>query len=164
IDKDGKLDLVTLFGQGDERIVWYKNNGNLQFTAITLLRFPPVYGSSSFELTDFNKDGLLDILYTAGDNSDFSVELKHYHGVYVFTNQGKNTFKQTYFHQMNGAHKVKPKVPAHRVVNRNGMLSGRHHFSTPTKMEELLNKEGIKVVDDTIVDFKNLFWDPASLI
>jgi methylated-DNA-protein-cysteine methyltransferase-like protein len=65
---------------------------------------------------------------------------------------------------MNGAHRVKPKVPAHRVVNRNGMLSGRHHFETPTKMEELLAKEGIRVVDDTIVDFKNLFWDPASLI
>ena len=62
---------------------------------------------------------------------------------------------------MNGAHKAKPKVPAHRVVNRNGMLSGRHHFSTPDKMQELLEKEGIKVVDDTIVDFKKLFWDPA---
>lgn len=53
-------------------------------------------------------------------------------------------------------------VPAHRVVNRNGMLSGKHQFSTPTKMQELLEKEGIKVVDDTIVDFKKLFWDPAT--
>lgn len=105
-DKDGKLDLITLFGQGDERIVWYKNTGNLEFTASTLLRFPPVYGSSSFDLVDINKDGLLDILYTAGDNSDYTVELKHYHGVYVFSNQGKNSFKQTYFYQMNGAYKA----------------------------------------------------------
>ncbi len=105
-DKDGKLDLITLFGQGDERIVWYKNNGNLRFTPTTLLRFPPVYGSSSFDLVDMNKDGLLDILYTAGDNSDYTVELKPYHGVYVFSNQGKNTFKQTYFYQMNGAYKA----------------------------------------------------------
>lgn len=105
-DKDGKLDLITLFGQGDERIVWFKNNGNLKFTPTTLLRFPPVYGSSGFDLVDMNKDGLLDILYTAGDNSDYSIELKPYHGVRIFTNQGKNAFKQTYFYQMSGAYKA----------------------------------------------------------
>ena len=63
---------------------------------------------------------------------------------------------------MNGAHHVKPKVPAQRVVNRNGMLSGRHHFATPTQMEELLKKEKVDVVDDTVVDFKNKFWDPLE--
>jgi len=62
---------------------------------------------------------------------------------------------------MNGAHRVKPKIPAHRVVNRNGMLSGKHHFGTPTRMKELLEKEGINVKNDTIVDFKKLFWDPS---
>ena len=62
---------------------------------------------------------------------------------------------------MNGAHKVKPKVPAHRVVNRNGMLSGKYHFETPTRMEELLKKEGVLVNNDTIVNFQALFWDPA---
>lgn len=106
LDKDGKTDLVTLFGQGDERVVWYKNNGNLNFTPTTLLRFPPVYGSSSLELTDFNKDGLTDIIYTAGDNSDYSIELKPYHGVYIFENQGKNNFKQTFFYHINGAYKA----------------------------------------------------------
>jgi methylated-DNA-protein-cysteine methyltransferase-like protein len=65
---------------------------------------------------------------------------------------------------MNGAHQVKPKVPAHRVVNRNGMLSGKAHFETPTKMQELLAKEGIDVVDDTVVNFQEKFWDPASMI
>jgi len=63
---------------------------------------------------------------------------------------------------MNGAGKVTPKVPAHRVVNRNGMLSGKHHFDTPDQMEALLKKEGIKVRHDTIIDFKKLFWDPAE--
>lgn len=63
---------------------------------------------------------------------------------------------------MNGADKVQPKLPAHRVVNRNGMLSGKHHFATPTRMQELLEKEGIKVKNDTIVDFKKVFWDPAE--
>lgn len=62
---------------------------------------------------------------------------------------------------MNGAGSVSPKVPAHRVVNRNGMLSGKHHFKTPTAMENLLKKEGIKVKNDTIVDFEKKFWNPA---
>lgn len=61
---------------------------------------------------------------------------------------------------MNGAHSQKG-IPVHRVVNRNGMLSGKMHFATPTGMEELLRKEKIKVVDDTIVDFEKKFWDPA---
>ena len=63
---------------------------------------------------------------------------------------------------MNGAHRVKPKVPAHRVVNRNGLLSGKHHFDTPFQMQELLEKEKIKVMDDKIVEFKRLYWDPAE--
>jgi len=61
---------------------------------------------------------------------------------------------------MNGAHGVSPKVPAHRVVNRSGMLSGKAHFGTPTLMEELLQKEKVKVENDTVVDFEKLFWDP----
>ncbi|MEN9684599.1 MAG: hypothetical protein RLZZ28_385 [Bacteroidota bacterium] len=62
---------------------------------------------------------------------------------------------------MNGAHTQRG-IPAHRVVNRNGMLSGKMHFSTPTRMEELLKKERIKVTDDTILDFEKKFWDPAK--
>lgn len=63
---------------------------------------------------------------------------------------------------MNAAHSTKPKVPAHRVVNRNGMLTGKAHFATATLMEELLKKEKIKVENDTIINFENLFWDPAK--
>lgn len=64
---------------------------------------------------------------------------------------------------MNGAEKVNPTVPAHRVVNRVGLLSGKHHFKPPGKMEKLLKKEGILVKDDVIVDFKEKFWDPSKL-
>ena len=63
---------------------------------------------------------------------------------------------------MNAAHTAKPKVPAQRVVNRNGMLTGKHHFSTPTEMEELLKKDGVPVKNETVVDFKKHFWDPAE--
>lgn len=65
---------------------------------------------------------------------------------------------------MNAAHIAKPKIHAQRVVNRNGMLTGKHHFSSPTAMEELLKKDGVAVKDDTVVDFKKRFWDPSKAL
>ena len=65
---------------------------------------------------------------------------------------------------MNAAHTAKPKVPAQRVVNRNGMLTGKHHFATPDAMEALLKKDGVVVKNDTVVDFKKLFWNPAEAL
>lgn len=62
---------------------------------------------------------------------------------------------------MNAAH-TDPTVPAHRVVNRNGMLTGKHHFSGPNEMEKRLKAEGIKVKNDIIIDFKKHYWDPAQ--
>jgi methylated-DNA-protein-cysteine methyltransferase-like protein len=63
---------------------------------------------------------------------------------------------------MNGAHNVKPKVPAQRVVNRNGLLTGKHHFGAPDAMKKLLEKEGIKVKDDKVQNFEKYFWDPVK--
>lgn len=65
---------------------------------------------------------------------------------------------------MNAAHVAKPKVPAHRVVNRNGMLTGRFHFATPTLMEELLKKEKVLVKDEKIIDFQKHYWDPSTAL
>jgi methylated-DNA-protein-cysteine methyltransferase-like protein len=62
---------------------------------------------------------------------------------------------------MNASH-VEPAVPAHRVVNSKGLLTGRHHFETPKKMQQLLEKEGVKVKDDCVVDFKNKLWLPKE--
>ena len=53
-------------------------------------------------------------------------------------------------------------VPAHRVVNQAGMLSGKHHFNPPSAMQKALEKEGVKVKKDQIQDFRNIFWDPSS--
>ncbi|MBN8653932.1 MAG: MGMT family protein [Cytophagales bacterium] len=61
---------------------------------------------------------------------------------------------------MNAAHTNK-KIPAHRVVNRNGLLTGKHHFETPSTMKTRLEKEGIKVKKDQVQDFEKRFWDPA---
>ena len=63
---------------------------------------------------------------------------------------------------MNASHSSEIPVPAHRVVNRNGDLTGKHHFPSPTLMEEMLKSEGINVVDDRIVNFKEVFWNPSS--
>ena len=63
---------------------------------------------------------------------------------------------------MNGSHLIRPKIPAHRVVNRNGMLTGKMHFAYPEQMQDLLEKEGVKVVDDKVIDFEKRFWDPMK--
>jgi methylated-DNA-protein-cysteine methyltransferase-like protein len=62
---------------------------------------------------------------------------------------------------MNAAH-AEGNVPAHRVVNSQGMLTGKHHFKTPTAMQRALEKEGIRVSNDKVVDFQKQFWDPAK--
>ena len=63
---------------------------------------------------------------------------------------------------MNSAHNIKPKVPAHRVVNRLGLLTGKMHFAYPEQMQELLEKEGVKVIDDQVQEFGKKFWDPGD--
>ncbi len=63
---------------------------------------------------------------------------------------------------MNGAHKIKPKVPAHRVVNRQGLLTGKIHFDYPEQMQELLEKEGVQVKDNQVQNFEKLLWDPVK--
>jgi methylated-DNA-protein-cysteine methyltransferase-like protein len=65
---------------------------------------------------------------------------------------------------MNASHRLNPPIPAHRVVNRNGMLSGRMHFETPSTMEERLTSEGLIVKDNTISQFEQVFWDPSKEI
>ena len=103
---DGLPDIYALFAQGDEGIFLFTNKGNGVFDAKEVLQFPPSYGSSSFELDDFNKDGFPDIVYTCGDNADYSRVLKPYHGVYIFMNDGKNNFTQKFFYPINGCYKA----------------------------------------------------------
>lgn len=63
---------------------------------------------------------------------------------------------------MNSAHAVTPNVPAHRVVNRLGLLTGRLHFATPDAMQQLLEREGLVIKDDRVQDFEKRFWDPLT--
>ena len=63
---------------------------------------------------------------------------------------------------MNNCHAIRPKVPAHRVVNRQGLLTGKMHFGTGNEMQQLLEREGITVQDDQVQDFPLRFWDPVT--
>lgn len=63
---------------------------------------------------------------------------------------------------MNSSGSHHSRVPAHRVVNREGMLTGKQHFKSPNMMQELLESEGIRVKNDKILDFRKFFWDPAT--
>ena len=63
---------------------------------------------------------------------------------------------------MNLSHHQEIYVPAHRVVNRNGLLTGKIHFGSPDQMQELLENEGVIIENDEVVDFKTLFWDPMT--
>lgn len=102
-DNNGTVDVLALMSQGDEKIILLLNQGNFQFRLNTILNFPPVYGSSFFEVADFNQDGNFDILYTNGDNADYSTILKPYHGVRIFLNNGNNDFNESWFYNMHGA-------------------------------------------------------------
>ena len=63
---------------------------------------------------------------------------------------------------MNQSHSHPEFIPAHRVVNRIGLLSGKHHFGGPRVMQELLESEGVRVENDRVVDFDSVFWDPCA--
>ena len=63
---------------------------------------------------------------------------------------------------MNSAHAIKPRVPAHRVVNRQGLLTGKMHFATPDAMQQALEREGVVIENDGVKDFSIRFWDPLA--
>lgn len=97
-------DVISLCTQTEQAIYLFSNRGNGQFDRSKLLEFEVTAGSSSFEIHDFNNDSFPDILYTSGDNADFSKVFKPYHGVYIYLNNGQNGYDQKWFYHMNGAY------------------------------------------------------------
>jgi hypothetical protein len=105
-NKDGWQDLMVLYGSTDEGLVMYLNNKKGGFNARELLKFPPVNGSTSFQLADMDHDGDMDLVYTCGYNYHDSRILKPYHGLYIFENTGNFTYKQKLFYPINGCTKA----------------------------------------------------------
>lgn len=105
-NNDKKPDIMVLMAQAQESISIFYNQGHGKFKERTVLKFPPVYGVSYFELADFNKDGFADILLTNGDNWDYSAIRKNYHGIRIYLNDGHDNFKETWFYPMYGTSKA----------------------------------------------------------
>jgi hypothetical protein len=106
MNHDGKDDLVALTAQGDESITILYQEDDLKFRPEKAIRFSPIYGSSWFELVDYDGDGDKDIVTVNGDNADKTYVQKPYHGMRIFLNNGKDEFEQVYFYPLNGATRV----------------------------------------------------------
>ncbi|WP_289039766.1 VCBS repeat-containing protein [uncultured Zobellia sp.] len=103
---DGKDDLIALAAQGKESIIIFYQQDNLNFRAEAVINFSPVYGTSWFELIDYDGDGDDDIITVHGDNADKSYVQKPYHGLRIYLNNGKNHFDEKFFFPLNGATRV----------------------------------------------------------
>src|SRR5690606_20503160 len=99
-------DLVVLHAQGDEGVTVLYQEDRLKFRAERVIRLSPVYGSSWFEMFDYDGDGDKDIALANGDNADLSFVNKPYHGLRVFINEGEHGFQQRYFYPLPGATRV----------------------------------------------------------
>ncbi|MGI9547901.1 MAG: FG-GAP repeat domain-containing protein [Flavobacteriaceae bacterium] len=103
---DERTDLVVLTAQGDEGIIILYQEAPLQFRAERVLRFSPVYGTSWFDLMDYDGDGDEDIITVNGDNADKSYVHKPYHGFRIHLNKGQNKFEEAFFYPLHGATRV----------------------------------------------------------
>ncbi len=103
MNKDGNEDLVVLTAQGDEGITILYHEKDLKFRPEKVIRFSPVYGTSAFQLIDYDDDGDQDLITVHGDNADKSFVTKPYHGMRIHINDGENRFTEAYFYPLNGA-------------------------------------------------------------
>jgi hypothetical protein len=103
---DGRPDLMVLFAQAHEELVLFLNKGGGQFDEKLILQFQSVYGSSYFDLADMDGDGREDVIMTNGDNADYSIVKKKYHGLRIFKNVGDLRYEEQYYYPVFGATKV----------------------------------------------------------
>ena len=106
MNADGRPDVVALLAQAREGVYLFRNEGGGAFGWDPLVRFPPVYGVTYFELVDFDADGDLDLLVTNGDNGEYASPFKRYHGIRLFRNDGHWRFAEAWFYPLNGAFKA----------------------------------------------------------
>ena len=168
-NKDGLPDIIVLMAQAQEGIFLFLNKGKGNFEKKELLRFPPIYGSSYFEMDDVNGDGLKDIIYTCGDNLDFTADvLKNYQGIYIFLNKGNYKFEQVYFFPIHGCYKA-----IARDFDKDGdmdIMTISYFPDYKNQPEEsivyLENKGGFNFIPYTVQEFDSGNWitmDAADL-
>lgn len=104
INNDGLKDFYVLVAQEDESVYLFINKGDLKFEKHQLLSLPSYYGTTHFEVLDFDNDGDEDIICSSGDSDDFASALKPYHGIRIFENLGNYKFNQVWFHKQEGAY------------------------------------------------------------
>ncbi|MFT4762223.1 MAG: hypothetical protein ACI9XO_002965 [Paraglaciecola sp.] len=105
LNQDGKNDILALQGNGNEGVDRYLNQGNGEFKRERILRFLPTNGSTDFQIIDFDGDGKQDILYTNGDNGDYTPILKPHHGIRLFLNKNEE-YKEAFFIPLNGVYQA----------------------------------------------------------
>jgi hypothetical protein len=103
VNGDGLPDIIAMMTQAKEGIYTYINQGDGNFKQEIWLQFESVFGSSDFDWVDMDGDGFKDLVIVNGDNADISPILKPYHGLRIFSNDGKNAFRESYFYPMHGA-------------------------------------------------------------
>lgn len=104
INNDGLKDFYVLVAQEDESVYLFINKGDLKFEMHQLLSLPSYYGTTHFEVLDFDNDGDEDIICSSGDSDDFASALKPYHGIRIFENLGNHKYNQVWFHEQEGAY------------------------------------------------------------
>ena len=103
---DGRPDVMVLVAQAREAVVLLVNQGRGRFEMVTILEQPPTWGYSGMEIADMDGDGRPDLITANGDNGDFAVPLKGYHGIRIYRNDGTNHFTEKFFYPMHGAYKA----------------------------------------------------------
>ncbi len=106
LDRDGDIDLLALFTQGEETIYAFINTGEGRFVHKKIIQLPPTHGSVHFTYVDIDKDGIKDIILSSGDNADYEPVLKPYHGIRIYLGKGELDFESPIFLPLNGAYKA----------------------------------------------------------
>jgi hypothetical protein len=103
---DGHLDILVLMAQAREGLFLFVNEGKGKFRMETVLETPPSWGLAGFDVADINKDGRMDLVVANGDQGDFALPQKPYHGIRVYFNEGNNRFREAFYYPMAGAYKA----------------------------------------------------------
>ena len=150
LNKDGKTDIAALTSQGDESITFLYQEDNLTFRTEKVIRFSPIYGSSWFELFDYDGDGDDDLITVNGDNADKTYIHKSYHGLRIHLNDGDNNFTEAFFYPLDGAT---------RFVSNDFDQDGDHDFMIISTFPDYNNNPEYSVVyleniDENAYSFK----------